>query len=122
MLGVGPLSSIFDFTTFAILLFVFHATELLFHTGWFVESLVTQTLVLLVIRTPRRPLQSRPSGALATTIALAVGILLPVSPLGTRLGLTPLPAAFLLYVAAATLAYLTVVELAKRTLLPLLLQ
>ena len=65
MLFVGPVSSLFDFLTFYVLLHVFHATEALFHTGWFVESLATQTLVLFVIRTMGNPLTSRPSRALA---------------------------------------------------------
>ena len=84
---IGPLSSIFDYTTFALLYFVLGAHDIahagLFQTGWFVESLMTQTLVIYVIRTNRIPfLQSRPSWPLmATTIAvLAVGLWLPVSP------------------------------------------
>ena len=61
MLFIGPISSVFDFLTFYVLLRVFHADETLFHTGWFVESLATQTLVLFVIRTMGNPLRSRPS-------------------------------------------------------------
>jgi Mg2+-importing ATPase len=64
MLLVGPVSSLYDFLTFWVLLTVFRASEPLFHTGWFVESLATQTLVLFVIRTAGNPLRSRPSGAL----------------------------------------------------------
>src|SRR5207249_3561217 len=62
MLGIGPISSIYDFLTFFALLRVFRASEALFHTGWFVESLATQTLVLFVIRTAGNPFRSRPSG------------------------------------------------------------
>src|SRR5208282_5737550 len=62
MLFIGPISSIFDFLTFYVLLHVFHSSEAQFHTGWFVESLATQTLVLFVIRTAKNPLRSRPSG------------------------------------------------------------
>ena len=75
MLIVGPVSSLYDFLTFFVLLRFFHAGEVLFHTGWFVESLATQTLVLFVIRTPRNPLTSRPSLPLAlTTIAIVVTV------------------------------------------------
>src|SRR4029077_11391699 len=82
MLFIGPISSIFDFLTFYVLLHVFHTGESLFHTGWFVESLATQTLVLFVIHTMARPFQSRPARSLtATTLAIvAVGVVLPVTP------------------------------------------
>ena len=61
MFGLGPISSLFDFLTFGVLLWVFQAGETLFRTGWFVESLATQTLVIFVIRTAGNPLRSRPS-------------------------------------------------------------
>src|SRR6202042_3044869 len=67
MLIIGPISSIFDVLTFVALLKWFHAGEALFHTGWFVESLATQTLVLFIIRTPRSPFRSRPSVPLVIT-------------------------------------------------------
>ena len=119
MLFIGPISSIFDFLTFYVLLRVFHSSEAEFHTGWFVESLATQTLVLFVIRTSKNPLQSRPSGPLiATTLSVvALGIYLPFSPLASVLGFTPLPARFLAFVAVATGLYLLLVEAAKRRLL-----
>jgi P-type Mg2+ transporter len=119
MLLIGPISSIFDFLTFYILLHFFHAGEVLFHTGWFVESLATQTLVLFVIRTSRNPLRSRPSGPLtATTLGIvAAGILLPFTPLAGVLGLTALPAGYFAFLAVATLTYLLLVEGAKRALL-----
>jgi Mg2+-importing ATPase len=93
MVVIGPISSIYDFLTFFAMLRLFHASELLFHTGWFVESLVTQTLVLFVIRTAGNPLCSRPSLPLTLTVLLIVltGILLPYSPLAGTLGFTPLP-------------------------------
>lgn len=102
-----------------MLLRVFHAREVLFHTGWFVESLATQTLVLFVIRTPKSPLRSRPSWPLAATAlaVIAIGVVLPYSPLAVVLGFEPLPAGFLLFVALATLTYLGLVEIAKRLLL-----
>jgi Mg2+-importing ATPase len=121
MIFIGPISSLFDFLTFYVLLRVFHATEPTFHTGWFVESLATQTLVLFVIRTMGNPLAkttSRPSLALTITILVTVGVgaLLPVSPLGPALGFVVPPASFAAFVAAATLAYLGLVQIGKRIL------
>jgi Mg2+-importing ATPase len=118
MIFIGPISSLFDFLTFYVLLRVFHATEPAFHTGWFVESLATQTLVLFVIRTMGNPWQSRPSRALTiTTLAtVAVGALLPFSPLGPPLGFVVPQARFGVFVAVATLAYLALVQLGKRAL------
>lgn len=115
MLFVGPVSSAYDLLTFAVLLHFFRADEPLFHTGWFVESLATQTLVLLVIRTRRNPLASRPSAALLATVlaVVAVAIALPYTPLGPMLGFVPLPASYLAFVAAATATYLGLVQLVK---------
>ena len=118
MLWLGPVSSLYDFLTFFVLLRIFHANEEQFHTGWFMESLATQTLVLFVIRTTGNPLRSRPSGALAaTTIVVAVlAIVLPYTPLAPVLGFTPLGGAFVAYVAGATATYLALVEIVKRWL------
>jgi Mg2+-importing ATPase len=118
MLFVGPISSVFDFLTFFVLLRVFHAGEALFRTGWFVESLCTQTLVLFVIRTFERPWRSRPSAALTTTVLAVVGLgaALPATPLGGVLGFVPLPATYFAFVALATIAYLAIVEVAKSAL------
>jgi Mg2+-importing ATPase len=119
MLYIGPISSIYDFLTFYVLIKVFHASEQFFHTGWFVESLATQTLVIFVIRTAGNPLRSRPSAALAATtllVALAGG-LLPFTPLASWLGFTPLPAAFFLFLIVATGTYLLLVEMFKRRLM-----
>lgn len=119
MLLIGPVSSIYDFLTFFILLRVFHAGETLFHTGWFVESLATQTLVLFVIRTRESPLASRPSRPLALTIVGIVlfAIALPFTPLAPVLGFEPLPASFFAFLAAATITYLILVERVKRIVL-----
>ena len=119
MLYIGPLSSIYDFLTFLVLLKVFHASEQFFHTGWFVESLATQTLVIFVIRTARNPLRSRPSLPLTiTTIAIVLfGILLPYTSPGSLLGFTPLPITFLLFITLATATYLFLVEVVKRRLM-----
>ncbi len=116
MLVIGPISSLYDFLTFYVLLHCFHAAEAAFHTGWFVESLATQTLVLFVIRTAGNPLRSRPSLPLAIGVlaALAIGMVLPWTPLAPRLGMTPLPAAFFVFLLAATATYLLLVELVKR--------
>ena len=115
MVAVGPVSSIFDFVTFWVLLAVFHATEPAFHTGWFVESLVTQTLVLLVIRTTGNPLRSRASHPLTWTVvgAVALGAALPFLPVASSLGFTPLPARFFLVLVPLTIAYLLLVQLVK---------
>jgi Mg2+-importing ATPase len=119
MIFIGPISSIYDFLTFGALLTIFRAHEMLFHTGWFVESLATQTLVLFVIRTAGNPLRSRPSLPLAVTTLLivALGIALPYAPAAPYLGFVPLPAGFFAFLAAATGTYLLVVEAAKRRLI-----
>jgi Mg2+-importing ATPase len=119
MLVIGPLSSVYDFLTFFTLLTVFAAPAALFHTGWFVESLATQTLVLFVIRTARSPLRSRPSAWLTATtlLVVAVGCLLPFTPLAPTLGFVPLPPAYFLFLGAATVTYLGLVEAVKRRLI-----
>ena len=88
MLFIGPISSLFDFLTFYVLLRVFHAGEAMFHSGWFVESLATQTLVLFVIRTMGNPFRSRPSRALTiTTLAITgIGVVASVDAAGGRVG------------------------------------
>jgi P-type Mg2+ transporter len=119
MLSIGPISSLFDFLTFFVLLQVFHASEALFHTGWFVESLATQTLVLFVIRTAGNPLRSRPSAPLAiTTVAVvAFAVLLPFTPAARPLGFVPLPVTFFAFLGGVVGAYLVFVEIVKRHLL-----
>jgi Mg2+-importing ATPase len=116
MIFVGPISSLYDFLTFYVLLHFFHASEVLFHTGWFVESLATQTLVLFVIRTAGNPLESRPSKwlTLNTLAVVAVGLALPWSPLAGLLGFGPLPLPFFLFLGLSTITYLLLVEAAKR--------
>jgi Mg2+-importing ATPase len=119
MVFIGPISSIFDFLTFFVMLSVFHASEALFHTGWFVESLATQTLVLFIIRTAGNPLRSRPSRPLIVTIVavVAAGIIVPYTPIGGALGFTPLPGLFFLFLVGATSVYLLLVEIVKRWLM-----
>ena len=118
MLFLGPVSSIFDYITYATLLCVFHAwtNPPLFQTGWFVESLLTQTLIIHIIRTARIPfLQSRASNSLIiTTILVAgAGALLPYSPLGPTLGFVPLPGLYWPAVFAIILGYCVLAHLVK---------
>jgi Mg2+-importing ATPase len=113
----GPISSIFDFLTFGVMLFVFKAGPGLFRTGWFVESLATQSLVVFLIRTRRIPfLRSRPSRPLtATTIGMVVlGALLPFTPLAHALGFVPLPPLFFAILMLMIATYLGFIELGKR--------
>lgn len=116
MLAAGPVSSLFDLVTFAGLLWLFRATEAGFHTGWFVESLVTQTIVLLVIRTAGNPFRSRPSGWLLAAVVgvCVVAVVLPFAPFAAALGFEPLPAGVLAFLAAVAGCYLTVMGAVKR--------
>jgi Mg2+-importing ATPase len=116
MLLFGPLSSLYDFATFAVMLKVFHADATLFRTGWFVESLATQTLVIFVIRTAGKPWKSRPSAGLAWGVcaSVAVGVVLPFTRLAPWLGMTPLPPLFFAILVLMIAMYLTLVEIAKR--------
>ena len=106
-----------------MLLWVFRASEALFQTGWFVESLATQALVLFVIRTAGNPLRSRPSLPLAMTTVLVVliGVILPFTPLATTLGFVPLPGAYFVFLGGVPMTYLILVEVVKRRLMRRLL-
>jgi Mg2+-importing ATPase len=114
---IGPISSIYDFLTFGVLLWVFHAStnESLFHTGWFVESLATQTLVVFVIRTAANPLKSRPSRPLLISVLaiVVVATVLPYTPLGSLLRFTPLPLSLLAVIAFLAVTYLFLVQAVK---------
>jgi P-type Mg2+ transporter len=116
MLVIGPISSLFDFLTFYVMLVVLQADEKLFQTGWFVESLCTQVLVIFIIRTRGNPLKSHPHPLLmATSLAVvAIAALLPLTPLGTHFGFVPPPARFYFILGAMVVVYLLVVELAKQ--------
>jgi len=112
----GPISSIFDFLTFYVMLSLLHAGHVEFRTGWFVESIATQTLVVYVIRTRRVPFfRSRPSMAmlLVPTGAALVGALLPYTGLAHLLGFSVLPTTFFLLLFAMVVVYLLLVEGAK---------
>jgi Mg2+-importing ATPase len=116
MLLFGPISSLFDFATFALMIYVFQAVPGEFRAGWFVESIATQTLIIFAIRTRRVPfLRSTPSAGLlcASLGVVAVGIFLPLSPLAGILGFDPLPAPFFLSLLVLALVYLVLVEVAK---------
>ena len=116
MMSIGPISSIFDFVTFWLLLKLLHADERLFHTGWFVESLATQVLVIFIIRTRGSPFASRPHPALLLTSLGIVGVamILPFTPLANVLGFAPLPAEFFGLLAGLMVVYLVLVEIVKR--------
>jgi len=111
---IGPISSIYDFLTFGILFWGFQASTnaALFHTGWFVESLATQTLVVFVIRTAGNPFKSRPSRSLLASVlaVVAIAAVLPYTPLGDLLQFVPLPGALLAAIAALALTYLLLVQ------------
>ena len=118
MIFIGPISSIFDYATFATMLHVFHAWDkpALFQTGWFVESILTQTLIIHVIRTARIPfIESWASPPLiATTVAVcAVAIALPFTPIGAALGFVPLPGLFWPIVVAFLLSYAVLTTVVK---------
>ncbi|MGA8297528.1 MAG: magnesium-translocating P-type ATPase [Acidimicrobiales bacterium] len=112
----GPLSSIFDFLTFWVMLSLLHAGHSEFRSGWFVESIATQTLVIYVIRTRRVPFfRSRPSVPMLVvpTTAALVGAVLPFTPLAKLLGFKSLPITFFLALLGMIVAYLLLVEIAK---------
>jgi Mg2+-importing ATPase len=134
MLWIGPVSSIFDIVTYFLLFFIIcpqvaggHYINLndgqrllfmsLFHTGWFVESLWSQTLVIHMIRTPKIPfIQSRASGQLAllTTLGIAFGTIIPYTLLGTELNMSPLPFIYFPYLGAIILAYMLLATVMKK--------
>ncbi len=113
----GPISSLFDFLTFAVMLKMFSAGPALFRSGWFVESLATQSLVIFVIRTRRTPFwRSRPGRLLtvATATVVIVAALIPLSPLAHTLGFRHPPARFFAVLVAMVAGYLALAEVGKR--------
>jgi Mg2+-importing ATPase len=116
MLTIGPISSVFDFLTFYLLIKLFDAQESLFRTGWFVESIATQVLVIFVIRTRRVPWRSQPHPWLVATSlgVVATAMALPFTPLAPYLGFTALPPEFFGLLVALLLAYLVMVEGGKQ--------
>jgi Mg2+-importing ATPase len=120
MLTFGPLSSIFDFLTFGVLLLAFHAGTELFRTGWFVESVASQVLVIFAIRSARPMLSGKPHPALlaAAAFVVALATALPLTPLAPWLGFTPPPLPLALALGGLVLAYLALLEALKRRLMP----
>jgi Mg2+-importing ATPase len=116
MLFFGLLSSVFDFVTFGALLLVFHASVAQFRTGWFVESVISASAIVLVVRTRRPFFRSRPGRPLlaATLATTVVTLALPYSPLARLFHFEPLPAPFFLLIAAIVLLYVTGAEVLKR--------
>jgi Mg2+-importing ATPase len=117
MLTFGPVSSVFDFITFFVLFGVFHASAAVFQTGWFMESLATQTLVIHIIRTQQTPfLKSTASKYLiiSTLLCVTIGWLIPYTPIGPFLGFKPLPLSLVIILASLVIIYLIIVEIVKR--------
>jgi len=117
MLFFGPISSVFDFATFGVMLWVFGAGPDLFRSGWFVESLATQALVIFAIRTRRIPFfRSHPSLPLllASLGVVTVGAILPATPLAAALGFAPLPLGFFAALVVMVICYLGLIELGKK--------
>ncbi|QEY34521.1 magnesium-translocating P-type ATPase [Caproiciproducens galactitolivorans] len=123
MLCIGPVSSVFDIATYLLMWFVFGcntatnpALIALFNAGWFVESLLSQTLIIHLIRTPKLPfVQSRAATpvVLLTSVIMAIGILIPFTPLGAYVGLASLPMAYFGWLAVIILGYITFAQIVK---------
>jgi Mg2+-importing ATPase len=116
MVLFGLVSSIFDFLTFGLLLFLFRATAVEFRTGWFIESLLTELVIALVVRTRRVFFRSRPGTLLlaSTIIVIGITLVLPYLPFNSLLGFVPLPAPLMLLLIGLTVLYVVVAELAKK--------
>jgi Mg2+-importing ATPase len=116
MMIIGPISSIFDFITFGVLWYLFHASESLFHTGWFLESLCTQTLVIHIIRTGKIPfIESKPSQFLMFTsiYIVTIGLVIPLTSLGQHFGFVTPPPMYFFALTAIVGAYLWSVQIVK---------
>jgi Mg2+-importing ATPase len=116
MLVFGPLSSLFDFATFALLLWVLRAGQEQFHTGWFIESVLSATVVVFAVRTRLPLFRSRPSRVMlaVTGIVALATLLIPYSPLAPLLDFVPLPPYYLAAIAVIILLYVASAEFAKR--------
>jgi Mg2+-importing ATPase len=117
MVRFGLISSLFDMLTFAVLLWIFRASPEEFRTGWFVESLLTELVIALVVRTHHPFYRSRPGNLLlgSTVVVMAVALVLPYLPFSSIFGFVPLPAPLVLAMIGLTAAYVVVVELAKES-------
>ena len=116
MFTFGIVSSVFDYLTFGVLLFVLHANPKEFRAGWFVESVISAALIVLVIRTRRPFFKSMPGKYLliATLLIVVMTLILPFTPLGDIFGFSPLPISFLLIVGLITISYILTAEIAKK--------
>ncbi len=120
MIFFGPISSLFDFATFGIMIYIFHAHGALFQTGWFIESVATEILVVFVIRTVRTPFYlSRPSKWLFITALsmVTIGVILPYTPLATTLGFIAPPFLYFMIIGVLVLVYLFLIEIVKNKFL-----
>jgi P-type Mg2+ transporter len=116
MLVFGPLSSVYDFLTYGVMLFIFHASQSLFQTGWFIESMMTQLLVVFIIRTKRTPFyKSRPGKWLFVSCVLvgAMVLIIPFSPIGAVLGFERPPLLYFSILIAMVVTYLLLAEFVK---------
>jgi len=115
MITFGLVSSVFDYLTFGALLTILHATQAQFRTGWFLESVISASLIVLVIRSRKPFFKSRPSKYLfaATLLVVIVTVTLPFTPLGEIFGFSRLPISFLLFIAIIVIGYIVTAELAK---------
>ncbi len=123
MIFIGPVSSVFDIATYLLMWFVFccntasnPALVALFNAGWFVESLISQTLIVHLIRTPKLPfIQSRAASpvVLLTTVIMAIGVAIPFTPIGEYLGLAALPLPYFGWLAVIVLGYTLLAQIVK---------
>jgi Mg2+-importing ATPase len=116
MFTFGLVSSIFDYLTFAVLLLILHATPEQFRTGWFMESVISASIIVLVIRSRRPFYKSRPGRLLsgATVFVVLATLILPLIPLGKVFGFIPLPVSFLIMMGVIVVLYILSAELAKK--------
>jgi len=116
MFTFGIVSSVFDYLTFGVLLFILRANPKVFRAGWFVESVISAALIVLVVRTRRPFFKSRPGKylLLATLLIVVMTLILPFTPLGDIFGFSPLPISFLLIVGLITISYILTAEIAKK--------
>jgi len=115
MITFGLVSSVFDYLTFGALLLIFHATQDQFRTGWFLESVISASLIVLVIRSRKPFFKSRPSKFLlmATLLVVILTVILPLTPIGEIFGFTRLSISFLVLIGIIIMAYIITAEMAK---------
>jgi Mg2+-importing ATPase len=116
MMTFGIVSSVFDYLTFGVLLFILHATTDQFRTGWFLESVISASSVVLVVRSRKPFFKSRPGKYLliATLMIVGVTLIFPYTPFGKTFGFSPLPISFLLFMGVIVILYIIAAEIAKR--------